>query len=76
MHIWGDFNHGKSVLSIQVDVKDNVDLKTNIHGLCYYNSHIPNMFGYYLSGWRTLLILDPRSQRAGSYKIGAVIVNV
>ena len=25
---------------------------------------------------RTVYILDPRSQRAGSYKIGAVIVNV
>ena len=24
----------------------------------------------------SFLILDPRSQRAGSYKIGAVIVNV
>ena len=25
---------------------------------------------------KELFILDPRSQRAGSYKIGAVIVNV
>ena len=39
------------------------------HGIFHEYSVHPDIHGFYI-------ILDSRSQRAGSYKIGAVIVNV